>query len=138
MDLNRDVQSTIYTFLTYDDARSVECVSRATGAPASERRHQAALKVTRFMRLISSHVRMVLVFMRRCISDEAWRSHYIFVHHVPRPHACFRVWPVWLHRSPLRQHLVEIALAHADIEIGMHRWAMDHNAEVLSYQDLSH
>lgn len=120
----------VYTFISYD--------VQSTVSPATERRHQAARKVTRFMRLVSSHVRMMLVFMRRCISDEAWRDRYIFVHELPRPHICFRTWPGWLLKSPLRQHLMEIALSHADVEIGMRTWAADHGAEVLSYQDLSH
>lgn len=130
MELNDDVQRTVYRYLPYSDVRSVECASRVMGVPASERRQDAALKITRFIRYASSHVRMMVFFMRRCIYDEQWRERYIYVHQVPRPHVCFRVWPAWLLQSPLKQHLMEIALSHVDVEIAMHGWAMDHGAEL--------
>ena len=126
MDLNNDVRDTVYTFLSYNDTRSIECVARTTGRPASVHRHQAALKITRFMRYASAHVRMLVFFMRRCIYDEQWRERYIYVHQVPRPHICFRVWPTWILKSPLKQHLMDIARGHADVEIAMDGWGMDH------------
>ena len=137
MNLNTDVRDTIYTYLSYNDTRAMECVSSQTGMPATEIRQQAALKITSFIRLIYAQVRMMVCFMRRCIHDEAWRNHYIYVHQIPRPHVCFRVWPIWLQKSPLRYYLMEIALAHADVEIGMHGWAMDNNAEVLHLHELN-
>jgi hypothetical protein len=131
MNLNTDVIDNIYTYLSYNDTCAMECVSNQTGTPASMIRQAAALKITNFMRRIYAQVRMMVCFMRRCIHDEQWRSRYIYVHQIPRPHVCFRVWPVWMLKSPLRYHLMEIALAHADVEIGLHGWAMDNHAEVL-------
>ena len=78
-----------------------------------------------------------LVFMRRCISDEAWRDRYIYVHDLPRPHMFSHVARMVAQES-VAAAFMEIALSHADVEIGMRTWAADHGAEVLSYQDLSH
>ena len=120
------VQDHVYSYCSYDDLRTMECVCSYMNRPAHDIRQRAAEIITRALRLISAHIKMMKEFIYRCACDPHWKRKYIFIHRNPQPHICFRVWPKWLLHSPIKHALMEIALAHVDVSLHLHGWDMDH------------
>jgi hypothetical protein len=124
--LPTDVWTEIFQLLSYDDLRAVECAQRAL-KPARARRKEAAHVVCRFVRTLIAQRQIIIRFMLRCAHEPGFRDHYLYLHMVPRPHVCFRIWPRWLRHNPLRFSLMEYAMQHDTLQREIYDWARNHN-----------